>query len=357
MPTPAPINPKVNPLAYNALQGVAAELQSKVPLALAAEAERIGGIVAGNQLFKTRAEYDAYVADLDAKAKAGDYNAAVMLQQLPGLTADFSQLGNQEGRIAEDARLAGLSLTEGQKLARQADLQRLLDLGGNADGGLAKGYNDLNLLLQADSMRSGAALADELNPEQAAIRKKLGSDIFSDLNLGNTLNADESRWISQGVRNAQAARGNLLGTGSLLQEANSLATAGDAKRDQRMGRGFAFLEGGTQPILGMGTTTAQGSDLEETLIGDSQTGNFGSLNSNAGWMGVQATPVAQKKKKSGFGSLLGTVAGGFLGAVTGGVGTAAGAAIGGSLFGGGGGDSQPVGQASGGFWYPQTNNF
>lgn len=341
-----------NPLATNALEGVKAEFLSKIPLLLAAEAQRTGGIVVGDRLFNNRDEAYQYIQQV--KAAGGP-----LASQIDLLTADFSQLGNEEGRIHEASRLGGIELTEGQKLAKQADTQRLIDLGGNADGGLAQGYNNLNLMLQSDSMKASAALDDQLNPEQARIRAAIGKQVGDDIGLGNTLSESQRRATEQNIRSGQAARGNILGTSSLLQEADGLMTEGDRQQNIRQGRGYAFLENGDRKGNLFGTSTIQGAALDESSVAGTQDTDFGGLNANSGEWGTSSlvnAPPPKKKKSNGWGSLLGTVAGAALGYFTGGIGMAAGAAIGSKLA-GGGKQSDSTGQASGNFSYPNTTSF
>lgn len=348
-PQPQAPNFLTNPLVSNAVEGVKAEFASKIPLLMAAEAQRIGGVVVNNQLFKTRAEAEQYIAQV--KAAGGP-----MASQIDLLVADFSALGDQESRIKEDAALGSVQLTEGQKLAKQADTQRLIDLGGDASGGIASGYNKLNLLLQSDSMRASTALDEELNPEQARIRKALGASVESDLALGNTLSDGQRRNAEQAIRSGQAARGNILGGASLLQEADGLMMEGERQQNIRQARGYAFLDGGGRKTNLFGTTSAEGSGLEESMVNDNQSANFGGIDANAGWQGIASLPnqpPPKKKKSNGWGALLGTVAGGVLGAMTGGLGYAAAGAIAGAMSKSNGGGN--VGQASNNFEYPNVN--
>jgi hypothetical protein len=133
----------------------------------------------------------------------------VMLKNLPALLA------------AEEAARAS---TDPARIEAQQKLQDL--------------YGPTQVQQQLDALK-------QFDPESAAIRADLGKRIQGDLASGYDLPPEYARQIEQSVRGAQAARGNILGTGSIMAESALKGKAALDLYQQHLTNAGNFLAGPT----------------------------------------------------------------------------------------------------------------
>jgi hypothetical protein len=87
----------------------------------------------------------------------------------------------------------------------------------------------------------------ELDPTGYAVREQLGRTLTEELSAGQQLTPDEERRVTQTVRGAQVARGNIYGGAPIAQEAIARYGAGVARQQQRMANVQSYL--GLNPIV------------------------------------------------------------------------------------------------------------
>lgn len=87
----------------------------------------------------------------------------------------------------------------------------------------------------------------ELDPEGVALREQLGRSLATELSAGTGLTPEEERQVTQSVRGAQVARGNIYGGAPIAQEAISRYGAGVQRQQQRMANVQSYL--GLNPIV------------------------------------------------------------------------------------------------------------
>jgi hypothetical protein len=90
-------------------------------------------------------------------------------------------------------------------------------------------------------------LYKQLDPQTAAARAALGKGVTSEYELGAQLDPSTIREIKQGVRQGQAARGNIYGTPQLVAETMARGSAGEARKQQRMQNLSSYLQSGLSP--------------------------------------------------------------------------------------------------------------
>lgn len=83
--------------------------------------------------------------------------------------------------------------------------------------------------------------------ESTLLAEELFTQIMADLGLEAQLNDSTRREVQQGVRGAQAARGNILGNSAIYEEAMELGQAGEQRQQQRQQNTLQFLTSGTTP--------------------------------------------------------------------------------------------------------------
>ena len=87
----------------------------------------------------------------------------------------------------------------------------------------------------------------ELDPTAYGLREQLGRTLQEELAAGQELTPAEERQVTQSVRGAQVARGNIYGGAPIAQEAISRYGAGVQRQQQRMANVQSYL--GLNPIV------------------------------------------------------------------------------------------------------------
>src|SRR5438093_8199439 len=99
----------------------------------------------------------------------------------------------------------------------------------------------------AQQFRSYLDIASQVDPTTAAAREALGRGVSAQYALGSQLEPGTAREVAQGVRGAQAARGNVYGTPQLVSEAMARGQMGEARRQQRTAALQGYLQSGVSP--------------------------------------------------------------------------------------------------------------
>lgn len=184
------------------------------------------------------------------------------------------------------------------------------------------------------------------DPQGTKIRKMLGEEAQKDLEAGYGLGADLRQQVTQAMRGAQAARGNIMGDANAAAEAFAVGDAAIRLRQQRLANAASFLSGIT-PVAQFGAISgAQQGAAGFNPMGIQQ--GIG-VNPNAMQIGSNfAMQSYQQQSQNAFNSaqmnpwntVLGAVGGAATSALTGGFGSV----IGGGKFGAG------ASNALGGAW-------
>lgn len=173
----------------------------------------------------------------------------------------------------------------------------------------------------------------QLDPQSAAVRADLGKRVQDDLALGSSLSPEYSRELEQSVRGAQAARGNVLGSGPAAIESLVKGKAGQDLYQQRLTNAGSFLSGPTpeQQLLAV-----QGVSPDRSMAyvnpGAGTAGvNFGSQNyaNMLAQYQLSSGPQSNPWLRAATGAASGAVAG-YAGGAGGGWGALGGAAAGGA---------------------------
>lgn len=87
----------------------------------------------------------------------------------------------------------------------------------------------------------------ELDPSGFALREQLGKTLQDELAAGQSMTPEEERLVTQSIRGAQVARGNIYGGAPVAQEAFSRYGAGVNRQQQRMANVQSYL--GLNPVV------------------------------------------------------------------------------------------------------------
>lgn len=116
---------------------------------------------------------------------------------------------------------------------------------------------------------------NQLDPSYLAAHNALGNAVTSDLAQGYNLAPGQEQQVEQGVRGAQAARGNASGTSAGIAEGYALGDKGAQMYQQRINNAGSFLGS---------PTIAQQASYVPPVSADR---SFAYDNPNAGFQGVQ----------------------------------------------------------------------
>lgn len=130
---------------------------------------------------------------------------------------------------------AARALAAFQKEEGRANAQYLIDL--------QKEYGAQFADMARDQLRA-------VDPTGFALREQLGSTLQSELAAGSGLTPDEERQITQSIRGAQVARGNIYGGAPVAEEAIARYNLGEQKQQQRMANVQSYL--GLNPVVNQG---------------------------------------------------------------------------------------------------------
>jgi hypothetical protein len=168
-----------------------------------------------------------------------------------------------------------------------------------------------------------------LDPESTAVRRQLAGRVSGDLESGYRLPEEYSREVTNSVRGAQAARGNILGDSASAAESAVKGQAGMDAYYRRLGAAGTFLSSPTpiQQLAGVQGVTADRTSAYTSPSAGYAGQNFAlqnyanQLNQNAnqggGWTGALGGAAQGAmyggQSGSGWGALLGGIAGGAAG--------------------------------------------
>lgn len=155
--------------------------------------------------------------------------------ELDGETYDFRGLGEADNARVTSRRMAEALLDMQQRYGAQYVRQRLAELQRSDPEG-----QSARRQLYAATMAS----LDAPPNEQASQVQRL---LLDQLNQGATLDPETQRAVSQNVRAGQAARGNMLGSAAVAQEAGAVVQAGEQQRTNRQQQAQQYLAAGVDP--------------------------------------------------------------------------------------------------------------
>ncbi len=134
-------------------------------------------------------------------------------------------------------------------------------------------------------------MARQNKPVDTTMGQTLQDQLQSELNAGTNLDPVSQRQVEQAARNAQAARGNTLGTANEFAEAASVGQAGEARRAMHQGQALSFLTSGATPQdVNFRNDQQNIGNLASFLSGQTPQAQFSQL---AGNSAVQPTQTAQ----------------------------------------------------------------
>lgn len=141
----------------------------------------------------------------------------------------------------------------------------------------------------------------ELDPTGYRVREQLGRTLTDELLAGQDLTPDEERQVSQSVRGAQVARGNIYGGAPIAQEAIARYGAGVQRQQQRMANVQSYL--GLNPIVAQAGGL---SALQQGATPNISTPIYGGMNINpaAGQIGTNFALGVYGNQTSQYNSLL-----------------------------------------------------
>jgi hypothetical protein len=165
------------------------------------------------------------------------------------------------------------------------------------------------------------------DPQGTEIRKMLGEEAKKDLEAGYGLGDELRSQVTQSIRGAQAARGNVLGDANAAAEGFALGDAAIRLRQQRLANASSFLAGIT-PVAQFGAI----SGAQQGAAGFNPMGiqQGAGLNPNAMQMGANFAQQSYKQASSNafqsaemnpWNTALGAVSGAATSALTGGFGS------------------------------------
>lgn len=106
---------------------------------------------------------------------------------------------------------------------------------------------DLNKKYASEYVDTAKDQLQKLDPSGYALREELGRSLATELAAGTGLTPEEERQVTQSVRGAQVARGNIYGGAPIAQEAIARYGAGVQRQQQRMANVQSYL--GLNPIV------------------------------------------------------------------------------------------------------------
>jgi len=106
---------------------------------------------------------------------------------------------------------------------------------------------DLNKKYASEYVDTAKNQLQKLDPSGYALREELGKSLATELAAGTGLTPEEERQVTQSVRGAQVARGNIYGGAPIAQEAIARYGAGVQRQQQRMANVQSYL--GLNPIV------------------------------------------------------------------------------------------------------------
>lgn len=171
---------------------------------------------------------------------------------------------------------SGVSDLDSARAAAQFQREEA-DTNARAQLDLAKKYSSEFVTEAKNQLRN-------LDPTAYDLREQLGKSLADELAAGQSLTPEEERQVTQSVRGAQVARGNIYGGAPIAQEAISRYGAGVARQQQRTANVQSYL--GLNPIVaqagGLSALQQGAVPMRQTPIPQGV-----NINPNAGQLGTQ----------------------------------------------------------------------
>ena len=169
---------------------------------------------------------------------------------------------------------------------------------------------------------------EQSDPIGHAVRQQLGEMAKADLDAGYDLDEGLRNQVTQGVRGAQAARGNILGNAPAAAEGFAVGDAAIRLRQQRLSNAASFLSG-IAPVAQFGAISGaqQGASpfapmgIQQGIGQNPNAGAQGLSFASNNYATASANARASQENSIG-GTLLGAAGGIAMGALTGGIGGA-----------------------------------
>lgn len=200
----------------------------------------------------TRAYSERYWAATDAVAKGTPPAPPSTYQTtMEGVLADVETLPARKiieaaakagtaGEVSVDGKVIPYDFTGAGALQQQ-----LIDLQGQEQA--AKTMAGLVMDIQKEYGPQMAQQQKEqlkaIDPDYYAAREGLGKQMLTELQSGRELTGKQRQNVEQSVRGAQTARGNVLGSANVAQEALAKFDVGEKLRQQRLSNVQGYLQG------------------------------------------------------------------------------------------------------------------
>lgn len=192
-----------------------------------------------------QANVSGVAADVATLAARNQINQAQKLgisttYQLPVMDAN----GNITGwNPAQTADFTGMGDTAAQ--------QQMLDLAKSSTPEILA----LRQQYGVDYVNQQRAEQQASDPEAFALRQGLGQQLQDELAKGGDMTPAQTRMVQQATREAQTARGNVLGVAPAVQETMAQFDVGEQLKQRRQSAAQAFVFG--QPLASYNVSTAQ----------------------------------------------------------------------------------------------------
>jgi hypothetical protein len=218
------------------------------------------------------------------------------------------------------AKLGGKGTVEIPKYTKDGTIEKYesinVDFTGKSDVDVAREFSkfqreeaDINAANQlalnkkyaAEYVDAAKDQLQKLDPSGYALREELGRTLQSELAAGTGLTSEEERQVTQSVRGAQVARGNIYGGAPIAQEAIARYGAGVQRQQQRMANVQSYL--GLNPIVqqagGLSALQQGAAPFMQTPIPQGM-----NVNPAAGQVGTQFALGVYGNQTSQYNSLL-----------------------------------------------------
>lgn len=168
-------------------------------------------------------------------------------------------------------------------LGQAANLQQQLDLYQQSAPQIAQQQLDLNKEFDPQRIAQQVADIQQADPTAYKLHNAYNQQVLDNLNLGDQLSSDQLRMAQQTMRQAQTARGNVMGDNPSMQEAFGVLGYGQQLQQQRETNAAQALGlGGTNTQFG----TIQGAQQGATSYSPITANLAGGVNFNAGQSGA-----------------------------------------------------------------------
>ncbi len=168
-------------------------------------------------------------------------------------------------------------------LGQSAQLKQQLDLYQQSAPALAQQQLDLNRQFDPQRISQERADLQQSDPNAFALHEAYNKSTLDNLNLGDKLSSDQLRNIQQQTRQAQTARGNVMGDNPAMQEAfNAFGYGQQLQAGRQQQAATALGLGSSNQQFG----SLQGAQQGATSYNPMSASNPFGVNANAGQAGA-----------------------------------------------------------------------